>query len=78
MNHEIKIRFRIVKNRHVIEVLFDERLSFHENFRILNEICNENLADVRVYDPMKRIFLDRDVPLSTFSFQYFVSFYLFN
>ena len=77
MKHEVQIRFRIVKNSHIIETSLDERLSFKDNLRILSEICDEKITDAEVYDPMKRIFLDKEVPLSTFSFQYFVSLYLF-
>ncbi len=77
MKHEVQIRFRIVKNSHIIETSLDERLSFKDNLRILSEICDEKIIDAEVYDPMKRIFLDKEVPISSFSFQYFVSLYLF-
>ncbi|MBQ6479450.1 MAG: hypothetical protein IJI44_08850 [Erysipelotrichaceae bacterium] len=77
MNHKIKIRFRIVKNSHVIEVLLDERLSFKENLEAISEICEEEVLNAEVYDPMKKIFLDTGVPLKAFSFHYFVSLYLF-
>ena len=60
-----------------MEVSFDERLSFRENLEILSEICEENVSAAQIYDPIKRIFLNRDIPLSTFSFQYFVFLYLF-
>ena len=77
MNHEIMMRFRIIKNGHVVEATLDDRLSFKENLRILGEISGELIMDAEVYDPMKRIFLDKEVPLNVFSFEYFVSLYLF-
>ena len=77
MKHEIPIRFRIVKNSHILEASFDGRLSFKDNLKILSEICDEEIGDAEVYDPMKKIFLDKEVPLSSFSINYYVSLYLF-
>ena len=77
MKHDIQIRFRIVKNSRIIEASFDERLSFKDNLRLLSEICDEEIGNAEIYDPVKRIFLDKEVPLSSFSIQYYVSFYLF-
>ena len=77
MNHKTMIRFKIVENGHILETSFDDRLSFKENLTILSDICEEQISNARIYDPIKKIFLNEDVPLSLFSFQYFVFLYLF-
>ena len=52
--------------------------AFKENFKILETILNMRLKEAMVYDPYKKIFLDRNIPLKSFGFKGFVLLYLFN
>lgn len=76
--NQVLIRFRKIRENELMEVRFDERLSFHDNLRLLKEINNEDHLNARIYDPIKRIFLDRNVPLSSFGFKGTVSLHLFD
>ena len=49
-----------------------------ENFKILEAILDMRLKEAMVYDPYKKIFLDRNIPLKSFGFKGFVLLYLFN
>lgn len=75
--HRIAVRFRVVRNSRIIEAFLDRRLSFKENMDMLNRIMEEKINDFYVYDPYKKVFLDRNMPLSEFSFRSFMFFYLF-
>lgn len=75
--NEILIRFKVVKNNRIIEAYLDRRLSFNSNFKYLSKISNYSLINYKVYDPNKKIFLDCDVPIETFSINSFMLFYLF-
>ena len=75
--YRIPIRFRIVKTGEILEVYFDVRLSFRENMEMLNRIREEKITDFRVYDPHKKIFLDRNIPLKEFHIERFILFCLF-
>ena len=70
----VYIRFKIVKEKRSIEVKFDSRLSFTENFRLMNY---QNLDKLRVYDPNRKIFLDRNVPIGEMHISGFMTFYLY-
>ena len=75
--HKIPIRFRIVRTGEILEVCFDIRLSFIQNMELLNQADRVVADDFRVYDPHKKIFLDRNIPLSEFHLERFMSFCLF-
>ena len=75
--HEVLIRFKIVKDNKYLEVAFDSRLSFKENLKILSELINENYEHMKVYDAIKKIFLDMDIAISEFNINYFISLQLF-
>lgn len=75
--HEVLIRFKIVKDNKYLEVAFDSRLSFKENLKILSELTNENYEHMKVYDAIKKIFLDMDIAISEFNINYFISLQLF-
>ena len=75
--YEVLIRFKIVKKNRYLEVSFDSRLSFKDNLKILSELVDVDLSDMYVYDPVKRIFLDREIPVSEFDISYFISLQLF-
>ena len=77
MMHEVLIRFKIVKDNKYLEVAFDSRLSFKENLKILSELINENYEHMKVYDAIKKIFLDMDIAISEFNINYFISLQLF-
>ena len=72
------MRLKMVRNGRIIEVWLDERLSFNDNFAMLKDMTEEDLDDVRVYDPPKKIFLDRNVPLADYGFRGFMILHIFN
>lgn len=76
--HKIMVRFKIVKDNRIIETCLDKRLSFIENIDLLNNILDEKVNDFYVYDPNKRIFLDKNIPLYEFAITSFMIFYLFS
>lgn len=75
--YDVLIRFRLVKNNGVFEVIFDSRMSFRENFKMLENIIGINLSDYKVYDPNKKIFLKRNISLNEFNIDRFIQLYLF-
>ena len=76
--NQVLIRFRKIKENEVMEVCFDERLSFKENLTLLKQINNEDHLKGRIYDPIKRVFLNRDVAISEFGFKGIVCLHLFD
>ena len=75
--YEVLIRFKIVKDNRYIEVSFDSRLSFKDNLNILSELLNEDLNNTKVYDPIKKLFLDMNTAIGEFNINYFISLQLF-
>ena len=76
--HEVMIRFRLVQSGKIIECLLDDRLDLKENLAILSDLTGEDISGSLVYDPIKKIFLDRNIPLSSFNMDYFMMLYLFS
>ena len=74
--HEVLLRFRVLKNDKIFEVLLDDRLSFRENLRLLSELTDEKLEDYRIYDLERNIFLDDRIPLSRMKIAVYAMFYL--
>ena len=76
--HRVSVRLKDVKDSWIVEAYFDERLSLLENLAILEELCGKKVKDRKVYDPNKRIFLDRNIPLKEFVLNGMVLLELFN
>ena len=76
--HKVLFRLVDVSNKKTAEVSLDERLSFKENFKILETILDMRLKEAMVYDPYKKIILERNMPLQRYSIKGFVLLYLFN
>ena len=76
--NKVILRFSIIRSGEVFEAVFDLRLSFAENFGMLESICSVSLKeDSYIVDPEKQIALRKDVPLSSFGFPNFTTLYLF-
>lgn len=75
--HDVLIRFKLIKNDYVFEAVLDSRLSFKDNFKLLQNIIDKNLKNIRVFDPNKRVFLDENTPLVNFNINNFILLYLF-
>lgn len=73
--NKIILRFYIVKDNKYFETVFDERLSFKDNFQILKEIYDYPLW-VYIFDMDKNISLKTDVPIKEFNFNNFMTLYL--
>ncbi|MDO4500450.1 MAG: hypothetical protein Q4B60_04170 [Erysipelotrichaceae bacterium] len=69
--NKIILRLHILSLNKVYEVIFDTRLSFRENLKILNELVDLKNRDYYIFDPEKKIALKRDIPLKDFNFRAF-------
>ena len=76
--HKLTVRMKDVRSGQIIEAGLDERLSFKENFALLKQMTEIPLDETRVYDPYKKIFLDRNIALLEFHFSSFVLLHLFS
>ena len=77
MNNEILLRLMLVRNKKIIEACLDDRLSFQENFRYLQQLTGEDLANAIIYDPIKKLFLDETIPIKEYRIGYFMLLELF-
>lgn len=75
--HEILIRLKLMKNSRIYEVYLDERLSFAGNLKMLQSVIGEDITDVKIYDPYKKIFLDPNIIIKNFNISSFMLLYLF-
>ena len=75
--HRLKVRMKDVKSSMIIEAALDERLSFRDNFKLLDEMLEISLESAQVYDPYKKIFLDRNIVIADFHFGSFILLHLF-
>ena len=76
--NKIILRFFIVKNKKVFEVVFDTRLNFNENFRLLKNIYDiGEIGEKYIVDINKNIALKKDVPIGEFNFQSFITLYIY-
>lgn len=71
--NSVILRFKIVKSNEVLEVIFDTRLSFINNFRLFKSIVNLDIEDKYIFDESRNIALRKDVPLSNFNFYNFIT-----
>lgn len=67
--NNIVFRFYLVKENKYFEVSFDSRLSFKDNFKLLQDIYPINIDTLNVYDKVNSVFLAIDVPISEFCFK---------
>lgn len=75
--NKIILRFIVVKQNKTFEVVFDQRLTFIENFVLLKDIYYININKAYIVDNKKQIALKKDVPLSKFNFKSFKTLYIF-
>ena len=75
--NDVMIRLKNIKNSQIMELIFDKRLSFKENMKLLNMIKEEKIESFLIYDNKKRIFLDLDIPLERFNINGFMMFDIF-
>lgn len=77
MMFTIPVRLMFVKNNKIVEVKMDKRLSFEDNFKMLNKLWKYKDEKFYVFDPIRKIFLRRDIPLLQFEIETFRMFHLF-
>lgn len=75
--NKIILRFIIVKENKTFEVIFDQRLSFIENFKLLKGVCNLDIDRVYIFDIKKQIALKKNISLRDFNFKNFKTLYIF-
>lgn len=74
--NKLVFRFYVIKENRFFEVSFDSRISFIENFKLIQEIYPFSIADKHIYDIEKGTFLNLNVPLSLFNFSAFTRLYI--
>ena len=74
---EVYFRLTDVVRRETFEVRFDSRLSFRNNFSILSQMIGKDYSEAEIYDPDKKIVLDRNIPLTEYEFAGFIRLHLF-
>lgn len=75
--NKIILRFIIVKKNKTFEVIFDQRLTFIENFMLLKSLYDLDIDHYYIFDVKKQIALKKDVPLREFNFKNFKTLYIF-
>ncbi len=75
--NEVYLNLVDVIGQETVEVRFDSRLSFRENFALLKQMLGRDYENADVYDPDKKIFLDRNISLAEYGFSGFVCLHLF-
>ena len=73
---EVYLRFTDIIRRETFEVRFDSRLPFRDNFSILSQMLGKDYGEAEIYDPDKKIFLDRNIPLAEYGFAGFIRLHL--
>lgn len=76
--NKIVFRFYEIKNNDFFEVSFDSRLSFIDNFRLLNDIYFIPINTIHIYDETSKSFLDMDIPIEKFGFYHYNKLFLFD
>lgn len=76
MNEKL-IRFKVIKDDRVFDAFLDDRLSFLDNFKMLVHISDYDLDGLMVYDPIKKLFLNNQVPIEEFNINDYKMMYLF-
>lgn len=72
--NSIILRFKLIRNNEVFEVIFDKRLSFIANFKLLKDIYDVgDIEDKFIYDESKNMALRKDVSLSNYNFYNFIT-----
>lgn len=76
--NKVILRFCLMNNKKVIEVIFDARLSFMENFNLLKDILPISVNDDSyIIDPYRTIALRKDIALKEFNFKNFMTLYIY-
>lgn len=76
--NKVILRFYIVYSKEVIETIFDLRLSFKENIKLLKDLYKlKDEEDMYIVDPYKMIALKKDIPLNLFNFKNFMTLYIY-
>jgi len=75
--YEKLMRFKVIKDDRVFDAYLDERLSFVDNFKLLENILDTSSNYYKVYDPNKKLFLNTSVPIEEFSISNYMMMYLY-
>ncbi len=75
--NRIILRFIIVKDNKTFEVIFDSRLTFIQNFKMLKDVLDVDIERLVIMDNKKQIALRKDVPINEFNFKNFMTLYIF-
>lgn len=75
--NSIVIRLYILDKHEYIDVKFDKRLSFLDNFKMLEELYPINIDKYHIYDDNNKGFYPLDKPIKYFDLAYYTSLLLF-
>lgn len=75
--YDVLIRFKLIKNDYIFEAILDSRLSFKDNFKLLENIVDIDIKNVWVFDPKNEVFLNRNIPIAQYNINYFMILYLY-
>lgn len=65
--NRIYLKIYFIKNNKMIEVIFDSRFSFLNNFRLLKSLIPDlNIDEFYIYDKNEGIFLNKSLPIKDF------------
>ena len=71
------MRFKLIRDDRVFEAALDQRLSFIDNFKYIVQISDFDVKGLKVYDPIKKVFLNNEVPIEVFNINSYMLMYLF-
>lgn len=71
------MRFKIIKDDRVFDAYLDERLSFSDNFKLLVNISDFDLDGFKVFDPIRKVFLNENIPIEEFNINSYMMCYLY-
>lgn len=75
--NKIVFRFYVVKDNYFFEVCFDSRLSFIDNFKLLNEIYKVDISNLHIYDDYAKRFVSLNTPINRYHFVEYTKLMLF-
>ena len=64
---KIQLTIKLIKEESVLDVIFDEKLSFKQNLDLLKDIKEIETVNKYFYDPFRHLFLKDDIPIKHFN-----------
>ena len=65
--NKVYLTLKMIRSNETIDVIFDEKLSFKENFELLKEIKDIETGNMYIYDPFSHLYLKDDIPIRSYN-----------